>query len=128
MVMWCFMVVVFLFLFPTVGGDAIMGLSLWFWWLGVVIMGGGDIDNGCRGCGGDWVASGWVGFIAGGLWWVVVVFFFGWLAMSGNRSGYGCGFAGLRRTMWVCWLDCFREERDRWEERKQYRGRIKKNI
>ena len=99
------MVVVFLFLFPTVGGDAIVGLSLWFWWLGVVIIGGGDTDNGCRGCGGGWVASGWVSFIAGGLWWVVVVFFLGGWRCLAIGVGMGVGLLGWEEICeFVGWI------------------------
>ena len=63
LVVWCFMAVVFLLLIPTIGVDAIVGLDLWFWWFRVVVMGGGDTDNGCCGC-----VGGWVSFLASGWW------------------------------------------------------------
>lgn len=39
------------FLFPTNGGDAVVGLSLSFWWLGVEVMGGDDDGSGGYGGG-----------------------------------------------------------------------------
>ena len=51
---WVWLIFIFVFLFPIDGGDADVGLGLWFGcaflWLGVVILGGGDSCNGCCGC------------------------------------------------------------------------------
>ena len=88
---WWLVFLFFFFLFPASGGDAVVGLSLWFgfgfviclwfWWLGVKVVGGGD-----NGCGGGWVIGCWVGFVASGLWLVVggVFFFFPFFSFNGG--------------------------------------------
>ena len=94
--------------------NAIVVLGLWFWWLWlwvmvmvvvIVVVVDGSSRCGCDLLGWDgrvrvyWIDR-WV--------WVAGVFF-------SDGSGWGgYGFSGLRRSVWVCWV-----ERDKEEERER---------
>ena len=130
---------VLLFLFSATGGDAVVGLGLWF----------GYDFGGCS-------CNCWVGYwLVGCGWWVIGVrlvhVFKNWkfLFENTNEKTPLVFFFFLQRwclAVWVCWVEmkkswvywlvCLREEREEDEERernikkelKKYLNKVVKNI
>ena len=102
---------VFVFLFPTGSGDAVVGLVV-----GVAVVGVGGGDGGISGCGGGC----WVGYLASGLWLVGNWFFFS-EAVAGGVGLLGWEERGL--SLLVGLLQ--RKERRRWRKREKYKERMK---
>lgn len=98
MALMCFCslsMVVFLFPFPIVGGDEVVGLGLWFWWV-VFLFLFPIVD-------GDEIMGLWFGCDFGGLFF----FFFIWLlVVNGDEVvGWGLGlWFGYDFGGWWSWL------------------------
>ena len=104
---------VFVFLFPTGSGDAVVGLVV-ILVVGVAVVGGGD--GGISGCGGGC----WVGYLASGLWLVGNWFFFS----EAVAGGVGLlGWEERELSLLVGLLQ--RRERRRWRKREKYKERMK---